>query len=288
MNAVCVYHDKDFDGMGSACVVKKWFEANDIKGDFMGWDYGRPVPVLEEYDMVFAVDVFLGLEAMKHLAIVNKELIWVDHHKSAIDEYEKHVADTGDFFMRGLWTPKKAAIENCWEYLFAGEPMPKYIELLGKYDSWRENDTPAWNEEIYPFQLYCKSQFMDWQSMYRTLFSELKPEFMDVAVEKGKSILKYVKLEDEFRAKNQAYEREFDGFKAICLVGVIGSPAFDAVYDPNKHDIMIAIRYDGNQWSNSVYTTHDHIDCSDICKKHGGGGHRKASGFRSTDMSQLL
>ena len=288
MNAVCVYHDKDFDGMGSACIVKKWLDVNNYKGDFVGWDYGRPVPVLEEYDMVFVVAIFLGLESMKHLSEVNRELIWIDHHKSAIDEYEKWVSDTGENFMRGLWTPKKAAIENCWEYLFAGDPMPKYIELLGKYDSWRGNDTPEWNDEIYPFQLYCKSKFSDWKTMYEFLLTNDEPKMIPVAIEFGKAIAQYVTTEDAFRAKNQAYERTFDGLRAICQVGVTGSPSFDAVYDPNKHDIMIAMRYDGTQWSNSIYTTHDHIDCSEICKRHGGGGHRKASGFRSTDMSQLL
>lgn len=289
MNAVCVYHEKDFDGMGSACVVKKWLDANNINGEFIGWDYGKPIPVFEDYDMVFVVDLSLGLENMKLLANSNKDFIWIDHHKSAIDEYGNYIADTGDEFMRGLWTVKKAAIENCWDYLFAGEPMPKYIELLGMYDSWRGSETSAWKEEIYPFQLYCKSQFSDWESMYRILFLENNPKLTHhIAVEYGKCILDYVTMEDSFRAKHQAYERTFDGLRAICLVGVIGSPSFDAVYDPSKHDIMIALRYDGTQWNCSIYTTHEHIDCSDICKRHGGGGHRKASGFRTTDTSQLL
>ena len=294
MNAICVYHDKDFDGMGSACVVKRWLDANGIDGDFVGWDYGRDVPWFKDYDMVFVVDISFGVPAMKLLASQNGDFIWLDHHISAIDEYEKYVADTGDNFMRGLWTSKRAACENCWEYLFAGVPMPEYLELLGKYDSWRGADTPEWDERIYPFQLWCKSKFNDWKSMYAGLFAResgmggIDAVFVQNAIDTGRAIVEYVKTDNEFKAKKNAYSRDFEGMRALCMVGVIGSPSFDAVWDPAKYDVMIAINFDGKQWSCGMYTTHEHIDCSAICKRLGGGGHRKASGFRFTGESPLL
>ena len=43
---------------------------------------------------------------------------------------------------------------------------------------------------------------------------------------------------------------------------------------------MIPFRFDGKEWSYSLYTTKD-IDCSALAKKYGGGGHKKAAGFKA-------
>jgi nanoRNase/pAp phosphatase (c-di-AMP/oligoRNAs hydrolase) len=37
--------------------------------------------------------------------------------------------------------------------------------------------------------------------------------------------------------------------------------------------------YDGDQFAVSMYSEKPEVDCSVVCKKHGGGGHKGASGF---------
>jgi oligoribonuclease NrnB/cAMP/cGMP phosphodiesterase (DHH superfamily) len=38
----------------------------------------------------------------------------------------------------------------------------------------------------------------------------------------------------------------------------------------------------------SLYTTKDEVDCSIIAKSNGGGGHKKAAGFRVEDISKIF
>lgn len=55
MKTVCIYHSIDLDGWMSATIVKHWWENspnaidnNDDKLDFIGYNYGDPVPDLSE------------------------------------------------------------------------------------------------------------------------------------------------------------------------------------------------------------------------------------------------
>ena len=100
----------------------------------------------------------------------------------------------------------------------------------------------------------------------------------------GEVIMSYQRKQDKIYAAEMAYTAEFEGFKAIAMNKTfINSAAFKSVYDPEKHDLMIAygiiepgkIRY-------SLYS--DKIDVSEIAKKYGGGGHKGAAGFYSDKL----
>jgi nanoRNase/pAp phosphatase (c-di-AMP/oligoRNAs hydrolase) len=46
---------------------------------------------------------------------------------------------------------------------------------------------------------------------------------------------------------------------------------------------MMPFCFDGKQWTYSMYTLKD-INVSEIAKKYGGGGHKKAAGFQSDKL----
>jgi hypothetical protein len=105
----------------------------------------------------------------------------------------------------------------------------------------------------------------------------------------GLIVLKYQSQSNEFQCKKAAFEFEFNGLRAICLNGGgFNSDVFKSVYDENIHDIMIPFQFNGKNWSFSLYTTKDDIDCSKIAKLYGGGGHKKASGFQIDDISKIF
>ena len=41
---------------------------------------------------------------------------------------------------------------------------------------------------------------------------------------------------------------------------------------------------DGENWTVSMYTGHQDVDVSEVCKKYGGGGHRGAAGFTCEEI----
>ena len=131
---ICIYHHKDLDGKASAAVVKlKYPDAI-----FKGWDYGDPLPEIEEGNDVIMVDICLEeksnkvdkFEPMLEIAKKAKSFIWIDHHKTSIQKYQeskdKRKNDIQVFCQVG-----KAACELSWEYFFTAEPMPLMIKLLG-------------------------------------------------------------------------------------------------------------------------------------------------------------
>lgn len=63
---VCIYHSIDLDGWMSAAIVKHWFYNNpngstpstEDNLDFIGYNYGQPIPDLSEYDKV--IDIIIN------------------------------------------------------------------------------------------------------------------------------------------------------------------------------------------------------------------------------------
>jgi oligoribonuclease NrnB/cAMP/cGMP phosphodiesterase (DHH superfamily) len=95
MKTVVVYHSIDLDGWMSAAIVKHWFTLEVAKRselrnedmtwlhkiDFIGYNYGQPIPDLSEYDKVIMCDVSFPKDIMMKLFTDNK-LTWIDHHIS--------------------------------------------------------------------------------------------------------------------------------------------------------------------------------------------------------------
>lgn len=140
MKTVCVYHSIDLDGWMSAAIVKHWFNSTvEIPNkkdepintlDFIGYNYGQPIPDFSKYDKVIMVDISFRDSTMQILKELCKEFIWIDHHISSIkDSEEYHYND-----IKGLRNTKYAACELTWKYFFPNETMPEIVRLLGRYD----------------------------------------------------------------------------------------------------------------------------------------------------------
>lgn len=184
MNPICFYHKADLDGVCSAAIVKHFVPECELYGiDYGdGFPWGkvekRPGGVGSEklrYDpdlddpgfrrTVYMVDFSLPSEDMKRLAAVSN-LVWIDHHKSAIDS----VDPVG---IRGIQCVWYAGCELCWAWFSTrefckdrnndaaaigkwigtpiGQRLPEVVRLLGRYDI-RAKDDPEWAHRILPFQ----------------------------------------------------------------------------------------------------------------------------------------
>lgn len=280
---ICIYHNRDFDGFCSAAIVKRKYP--DAK--FIGWDYGMPLPELPEGEEIIMVDISFPMNDMLEVAKKSHwQLTWIDHHKSAIEDFNKYTEDR-ESFCNAFLNSSIAACENVWRLLFPSDQLPMGVRLLGEYDSWRNQDKINWNEYVMPFQMGMKLICNSLDNFPSEIFGENGMEFCVPAIETGRIILQYQEMQNEARCKNSAFERTFSGLRAICLISVIGSQSFKSIWDPEKYDIMIAASYTKDRWTISLYTEKPEIDVSTICKKYGGGGHRGAAGFITDDISLI-
>ncbi len=278
-----IYHSKDLDGFASGTIIKLKYP--DAK--MVGYDYGQDFNAKVCNEPVIMADVSFPIEEMLQLAKDSgSQLTWIDHHISSIERYENYVENNGHFL-----TPFTkigiAACELTWMYLFPDKDVPLAITLLSEYDVWKNQDIDKWNNIIMPFQygmrLYCNS--LD------TFPIDVLTDESLVAkiIEEGKVVLRYQEKFNEQQCKRAAFEYKFQGYSALCLnVSGFNIDVFKCSYDESKHDIMLTFRFDGKGWYFSVYTKKETIDCSDIAKQNGGGGHRKAAGFYVEKITDIF
>lgn len=320
------YHSRDADGICSAAIIRKRYPDTPLS-NFIGWDYGMPFPDLKTIPFdtpIIIVDIsfidldnpnpFWYMEALaKHSS---NQITWIDHHASAIDDYKDYITNyPGTSWGKVCLNSAIAACEGTWWEMFPKIPVPTAVNYLGIYDSWRNADTAFWKNTIYPFQLGlrldCNSldtfpmylledyktteeaftvEINDWTKDPNLAPTPKLPtnDLINSIVNDGKIIMKYQTMQNVARAKTSAFERIFEGKRAICMIGAIGSNPFNSVYDPAKHDIMLAASFQNESWSISLYTSHEDIDVSKICQRFGGGGHPKAAGFRVDDINPIL
>lgn len=283
---LCIYHSRDLDGWCSGAIAKlKWPDCK-----LLGYDYGQPTDALfsaASGEEVIMVDVSLKMPEMQKLAQVAESFTWIDHHISAIKEYRasglnfKSVLDS-DF----------SACENMWTYVM-GTSMPKAVRLLGEYDTWRYKGKDN-EEEVLEFQYgmrnICNSPETFPQSLLK--LGWVDGDAVDIAQIRnfGRTILRYQALVNESAGK-RAFEANVAGYRAICLNTIIfNSDAFSGIYDQEKHDIMVPFQYDGKQkkWIISFYSDKENINCTEIAKQFGGGGHRGASGAQINEIDFLI
>jgi oligoribonuclease NrnB/cAMP/cGMP phosphodiesterase (DHH superfamily) len=163
MKIACIYHSIDLDGWMSAAIVKHWFvnqhpegqinnhlineevfNYEDVNIDFIGYNYGQPIPDLSEYDKVIVCDISFPANIMLNMW---EKLIWIDHHISAINQVRDY-CDEYDYDSSkpiGLRDIKYAACELTWKYFFPNDTMPEIVRLLGRYDCFGHKLS---NEEI--------------------------------------------------------------------------------------------------------------------------------------------
>lgn len=96
MKITVVYHSADFDGIFCREIAKKFLPPDT---EFIGWNFGDaplPVPTGMFYVLDLPVDRVFGLkfsngEAVDELLELFDRLIWIDHHKTAIETHPKDI-----------------------------------------------------------------------------------------------------------------------------------------------------------------------------------------------------
>jgi oligoribonuclease NrnB/cAMP/cGMP phosphodiesterase (DHH superfamily) len=299
----CVFHSIDLDGWMSAAIVKHWFML--IKSiEFIGYNYGQPIPDLSSFNNVIMCDISFPNDVMLNLANrLGKKLIWIDHHQPKIDEIAKYFVNNNAKAITTMVTDgstKFSACELTWKFFYSNhsiggnietyDVMPEIVRLLGRYDCFGHSGT---NEEqkVIEFQYGARSCINNYKEAYDYLQACIEtPNINELNIwNKGIAIYKYLCVEAK-----QIYENgfsveldespEYRTGKILKFIS-INRDRFNLInFGINYHND----NYDGcmsfylnkeKKVSVSLYNGNGKIDCSVIAKRFGGGGHPGASGF---------
>ncbi len=275
---LCIYHSADHDGKGSAAIVK--YAHKDC--ELIGFNYDGEIPYseIDKHEDIVICDISFPMEYMFKLH-ETKNLIWIDHHASAIEAYENYLKQVGGFGIKGLRSVGTAAIELTWNYFFPTKEVPLGVKLLALNDLFDLKD-----KRVRPFEYAFQSLGVN--RPYEHVWKDLFENQIDIPlmVEKGKAILSYIKHRDYRLVRNMAFEGKYNNLRFIAVnMPQAGSDFFESLDNINNYDFMISFSLNKrSKWNLSFRTTKENVDVSEIASTLGGGGHKKASGASGLDV----
>lgn len=253
---IVLYHANCSDGFCAAWLLHSIYP----EAKFIPVNYDEKPPKIDN-EIVFIVDFSYKLPEMNEIYNFCKQLIVLDHHKTA----QKELSSFSGPKALVIFDMNKSGGRLTWEFLNPDKESPWLVDYTEDRDLWRFKlpNSREINAALrsYPFD------FDTWDT--------LDP---DNLVKEGQAILRYQKSVVDSHVKN-AYEIDLDGYKVLAVNAttmiseIAGELALRCSFGVCYFD-----QADGKRIY-SLRSTDEGIDVSEIAKKHGGGGHRNAAGF---------
>lgn len=267
--SICFHHN-DNDGHASGAIVR--YALGDavmlIESDYDG----TPIPweLVEQAEQVIVTDFSFPVADMQRLA-EGRELVWIDHHKSAIAE----LAGIADHWP-GIRDCSEAACVLTWRYFFPQRPVPRAVILIGDRDIWRwaEENTGPFNESLYNQDHQAKNA-----ALWKPLLED-DPSTLERMIAEG-IWLREIKLRNvEHMMQARGFEVWFDGYRTLAVNtrgnGDVGDYGRDRGYEI-VYAYVDKMQRDGLTTVVTLYS--GQVDVSVIATRYGGGGHAGAAGF---------
>lgn len=253
-----IYHKSCTDGFGAAYSAWKLLGNKSV---YHAAHHGETPPDVTG-KTVAILDFSYKNDVTKELIAKAKDLIVIDHHKSAM--VELHDISNCHFDMN------HSGARLAWDFFHPGKEPPKFINYIEDRDLWKW-ELPYSKEfaaafDMVPFEFEEFEKFED-------------DSVFDDAVKRGSYILAYSKTVIR-KVCDKASPRKYKGRDVLVVnsshwmseIGARLSPDCDFAmiwyYDHVHHDIKVSLR-----------AFHENTDVSEIAKEFGGGGHKKAAGF---------
>lgn len=274
----CFYHT-DMDGKCAGAIVFRAMknQENDGTGfEYIPINYNDDFPfskIMKDEEVIIVDFSLQKVGEWDKLLDITKNVVWIDHHKTAIQKAPQEVHS-----LHGI---RKDGTSGCiltWEYFYPKLKLPLVVDMLGKYDVWDfskyGNDLNKLQAGIRLWETHPESDNWDrWLNENYTATDELL---------RGTIALQFRDNTWAGLIKSWSFWATFEGYKAICCnAGSVSSQLFDSVKE--DYDLMVPFVFDGKQWTVSLYTKKD-IDCSELAKRYGGGGHKQAAGFQCKEL----
>lgn len=303
-----ISHSADNDGMLSAFLVARKFGITDLN-DIIMTDYGKGSDFInshkiEKNEKVIICDFSFenGPDDMKKLMEITNDIIWIDHHESAIKKYGKfgdnipgiRVIGTSAAMLTYIYFYILGDTEGCltkdqWCKLHLDqnycENLYKYAPLLVRYvhdhDVWRyEYGT---NTELFNLGTFAEGIRSPLDPLWEELFTN--KDKVDEIINNGSYIKKYRDVLGESAQRNGAFEYTIKDKRGLCMNMILGSSTWFGE-KIKEYDFVCSFHYIGKDkiWEYSFYSDKDNgANCFELAQSINpkGGGHKNAAGCTS-------
>lgn len=291
-----IFHHNDLDGRCSAFQVVDYYGGLKVADVIeMGYNTVFPLETIKPGELVVIVDYSIAPEIMRELLKVTDDVIWIDHHASAIKKYENFGAvipglrDTAAcgavltyIFYKGLCQPGNS-VQSIVEHLYEDPEFPEYIKLTNDHDLWKfkfGNRTKA-------FQLYMDTfHNTGWFPAFNSCKTQ---EGLNKLVTKGILNLEYKTITNRSKALRRSFYLQFEGIDFLAINNDGNADVFDTVKLPEYEDAYMVFSMEKDRkFKVSMFTDRKDLDLLAIAVKHGGGGHPTACGFYTDNIYDII
>ena len=273
MKCKCFYHKADLDGRCSAAIIRRRYPDCQL----VGIDYGDDFPWndIVQDEKVFMVDFSLEPFADMVKLAEMVDLVWIDHHESAIAAHEQ-----SGLAILGVQISGIAACVLTWQYIYPHSPVPWAVEKLGLYDVWQHSDHAV---KVFQSGMWLENTAPD-SDVWPIVFANDMAWVANVLA-RGNTVLQHQQQRNSVYGATCAFETTFQGLAALAInSGLANSLLFDDQWDDNRHQIMVAFVWAKSQWKISLYSKKDGPPVNQIAEMYGGGGHKHAAGFHCDNL----
>ena len=255
---VVIYHANCNDGFGAAYSAWKLLGN---RAEYHAASHGSPPPDVTGKKVV-VLDFSYDNATTKAMIEQAEELWVIDHHKSNM--VELHDISNTHFDMT------KSGAMLAWEFFHPGKESPKFINYIQDRDLWQ------W-ELPYSKEFSAAFDMVPWNFDEYEKFED--DSVFDDAVKRGSYILAYSKTVIK-KVCDKAHKKEFEGKDVMVVNSSHWMSEIGATLAKDCDFAMIwYYDHDACIYKCSLRAFHDAMDVSEIAKRFGGGGHRKAAGF---------
>jgi len=254
-----IYHADCTDGFGAA--YSAWKSLGN-RAEYYPCKHGT-IPPDVKGKRVAILDFSFSNAVTKKMIEAAEALVVIDHHKSAMVELHD-ITNT-------IFDMNHSGARLAWDFFHPGKEPPKFINYIEDRDLWKW-ELPYSKEfsaafDMVPFEFEEFEKFED-------------DSVFDDAVKRGSYILAYAKTVVK-KVCDKAQSRKLGGKDVLVVNASHWMSEIGARLSPDCDLAMIWYwDHEEKMTKVSLRAFHETVDVSEISKKFGGGGHKKAAGFQ--------
>lgn len=278
MNEILVIYHKDcIDGFISAYIA--WKEFGD-KADYVGLGYDERHAFFKNTEFqgrtVYILDFSFSKVKTKYIISVAENVIWLDHHKTAFEEWlgaDRDYYGSEDAHSYILLNKEKSGAMLTWEYFNGDIDIPNSVKYIDDRDRWKFKypETKLFHLAI----SQIPTTFEHWNTL-----NVLGNTTAESLVMVGGTIQEYYDTQLK-RSMEQTKENcLLKGRMGLCcnLPPMFSSDAGHILATESGTFGATWFRGSDGKCKWSLRSNGD-FDVSEIAKYYGGGGHKNAAGF---------
>lgn len=283
-NNVVLYHANCQDGFASAWAAWKTFGAS---AEYIPVKYGEEPPHYTGYN-IYIVDFSYSKEHLLEMGKNNLVQV-IDHHKTAKEDLTGFPSghhnlnwNNQDHGVFANFDMDHSGAVLTWKF-FNPEvtEVPLILQMVEDRDLWRFKFPRTNHLNAYLASL-PKLTFEEYDRL------DNSPADMDAALDMGAAIRRHIDSQVEYACKLAIGPmKDVDDFTAIAVNAMtyqsdIGNALLSKYPEADYADVYyMAVDEGGLFMQHSLRSRFGGADVSAIAKKHGGGGHATAAGYRS-------